>query len=125
MKNELTQYKVVNFILAMALIGVFFFYQYRSPTNSLELYSWLLDEENRATIEDSSFLTTSDVTIEDLRENMTKISPHQINQFTFIDASGGKPSLLIETSPGLETFEIIRVIEVTDEVEDFLRSARE
>lgn len=125
MKNKLTQYKVANFILVIALISVFFFYQYRSPTNSLELYSWLLDEENRTTIEDSSFVSTSDLSIEELRENMTKLSPHQINQFTFIDVSGGKPSLLIETSRGLETFKILRVIEVTDEVEEFLKSTRE
>lgn len=125
MKSKEAQYKILSVILAIALIVVVSMQVFKYPSNSLELHSWLLNEENLASLDDEIFLTSTDKTAEEIRDIYSSNNPHQVNQFTFINMSGGARSILIETSPGYEKFKVIRVIEVNEEVEAFLESSLE
>ena len=125
MKNEATKYKSLSIVLAIALIVVVSMQVFTYPSNSLELHSWLLNEENLASLDDEIFLTSTDKTAEEIRNIYDSNNPSKIKQLTYVELTGRLQPLLIETSPGLEKFEVIRVIEVNEEVESFLKETLE
>ena len=123
MKSKEAQYKILSIILAIALIAVVSMQVFTYPSNSLELHSWLLNEENLALLDDEIFLTSTGKTAEEIRNIYDSNNPSKIKQLTYVELTGRLQPLLIETSPGLEKFEVIRVIEVNEEVEVFLESS--
>ena len=125
MKSKEAQYKILSIILAIALIAVVSMQVFTYPSNSLELHSWLLNEENLALLDDEIFLTSTGKTAEEIRNIYDSNNPSKIKQLTYVELTGRLQPLLIETSPGLEKFEVIRVIEVNEEVEAFLKSSLE
>jgi len=123
MKSKEGQYKALSIILAIALIAVVTMQVLTYPSNSLELHSWLQSEGNLASLDDDIFLTSTDKTAEDIRRIYDSNTPNQIKQLTYVELSSGLQPLLIETSPGLEKFKVIRVIEVSDDVEAFIKES--